>query len=491
MKCPKCGNEIQEGKLLCEKCGEEVKFVPDFDLEVETEINETLSNLVKNVIFPENEQKMPEDEEEAENGENWQEPRIHRERTTAGSRKKRLIVIGAGIVIGIAAVVTGVVKTVEHSMYSSYDYQYSRALECAVEDHFDEAIAYLERALALEPSQLEARFLLAKYYDRNGQVQSAALVLEELLRQQPSNEEEVYDLLLSIYEKREEYQKMGEALKKCEISSILDKYNQYLASEPQFNYQEGVYDDMMSITMESDTDGFIYYTLDGSEPSKNSTVYEIPLELEAGEYVIKAMFVNMYGVESDVVIKTYYINLTVPKEPDINLISGSYSEPQFIEVFHDTDTRIFYTLDGTTPTEKSLRYTEPLEMPYGTSNFSIVAINEAGVSSQVVRRTFQLAIQANFTTDLAIQVLMNNLWASGEIVDLQGHVQDRLGYNSYQVDTVVYLNDALYYIVSEEYVDTIGKAHDTHNLFAVDTNTAELFQARKIAEGQYYLLPME
>ena len=34
MKCPKCGNELEEGKLLCEKCGEEIQIVPDFENEI-------------------------------------------------------------------------------------------------------------------------------------------------------------------------------------------------------------------------------------------------------------------------------------------------------------------------------------------------------------------------------------------------------------------------------------------------------------------------
>ena len=31
MKCPKCGNEIEDGKLYCGVCGEEIRIVPDFD----------------------------------------------------------------------------------------------------------------------------------------------------------------------------------------------------------------------------------------------------------------------------------------------------------------------------------------------------------------------------------------------------------------------------------------------------------------------------
>ncbi len=43
MKCPHCGNELKEGYLICEKCGEEIRIVPDFEPEIENSITETLS----------------------------------------------------------------------------------------------------------------------------------------------------------------------------------------------------------------------------------------------------------------------------------------------------------------------------------------------------------------------------------------------------------------------------------------------------------------
>lgn len=45
MKCPHCGNELKEGYLICEKCGEEIRIVPDFEPEIENSITETLSTL--------------------------------------------------------------------------------------------------------------------------------------------------------------------------------------------------------------------------------------------------------------------------------------------------------------------------------------------------------------------------------------------------------------------------------------------------------------
>ena len=45
MKCPNCNREIPEGHMYCDHCGTEINFVPDFDPEVENEINATLSGV--------------------------------------------------------------------------------------------------------------------------------------------------------------------------------------------------------------------------------------------------------------------------------------------------------------------------------------------------------------------------------------------------------------------------------------------------------------
>lgn len=485
MKCPKCGNEIQEGKLLCGVCGEEVKIVPDFDLEVETQMTETLSNIVKNFIFEDSvEEQVDELEQDTEAG--WLEV-FPEKRIIRRFSKKRVCILLIGVLIFVCFMSYVVTQIIQFSIKNSFAYQFDKATECATNEHYDEAVAYLERALAIEPEQLDARFLLAKYYYKNGQVQSAILDLQEMLKLGSDKNQEIYELLISIYEEQSEYKKIGELLNSCEVEGIVEAYIDYAALVPQFNIQEGVYDETLSITLESNTQGFIYYTLDGSTPTRNSMVYESPIILESGDYTIKAYFVNMYGAESEMVTKTYYINLSVPDVPDVALDSGIYKTPQLIEIFHDKDTKIFYTLDGTMPTKESIRYTEPIEMPYGTSNFTIVAINEAGLASEVVRRTYQLYIDTVFSAELAMQILKNNLLVNNVISDMDGHVSGKLGINMYTVQTVVELNGALYYIITEEYVDTLGKKHEANNIYAVDANVGELFTARKIGEGQYYL----
>ena len=72
-------------------------------------------------------------------------------------------------------------------------------------------------------------------------------------------------------------------------------------------------------------------------------------------------------------------------------------------------------------------------------------------------------------------------------MDLDGHVPNRLGVNQYYVKTIVDMNERIYYIVYEEYVDTTGKVHETNNMYAIDVETADLYTARKIGEGKYIL----
>lgn len=476
MICPKCGNELEEGKLLCEHCGEEVKIVPDFDIELEVKLEESISSVIEDLTG---------DEPVRKHGGFSKEPGKIR-----WLKILLIVLIFAGLAFGTAAVVRRVIADRRNN---SFAYQYEMAVECAAQKNYADAVKYLERAFAIEPDNLDVRILLAKYYDKNGQQQNTISILEELLKTDAEYEDrdEAYDMLLGLYEQQKDYVKIGEMLKSCDVPRIVSKYNKYAAFLPEFNKQGGVYDELISITLSGNTQGAVYYTMDGTTPTDKSAVYETPILLESGPYIIRAVFVNTYGVQSDVVTRNYYINAAVPEPPLIKPDSGAYAEPRLIEVQHDSSTKVYYTTDGSLPDKYSLRYTCPIEMPYGISNFSFIAVNESGLGSEVVKRTYQLEIQANFDTELALQVLKNNLWAQGRLLNVEGNVPGKLGVNLYRVRTVVQSEDTVYYIVYEEYMDTLGETHDTGNIFAIDTATCDLYRADRVDEGKYDLMPFQ
>lgn len=493
MICPNCGKELEEGKLLCENCGEEVKIVPVFDIELEDELRESISALLEDMASESQIDIGFEDKGNIKDA----LYQYFLKNPVVGNRLKQMMIAFLAVVLAGGLTFTGI-HILNKQRNNSFSYQYENAVELAEQNEYSDAVSHLERALAIESDDLDARFLLAKYYDKNGQRQNATELLEEILDigTDYSNRDEVYDMLLSIYEEQSDYIKMGDLLKDCNVSRILTKYNKYAAFKPKFNKQGGEYDELISISLSGNASGYVYYTLDGTTPTKNSPVYETPILLEAGKYVIKAKFINMYGVESDIETQTYQISQPIPISPVINLESGAYDEPQLIEVYHNKTTQIYYTIDGTVPDKYSTQYTEPIEMPYGNSEFAFIAIDtSSGIGSEVVKRTYQLEIQANFDTELAFQVLKDALCISGELLNVEGNVPGKFGLNRYRVQTLYREEETLFYIVYEEYVDTTAKVHDTGNIYAIDVETADLYKALKVSEGNYdlqpFILPME
>ena len=59
MKCPKCNQELKEGQLYCEFCGEEIKIVPEFEPEIENRIEETLLNMADIINEVEADEVLP------------------------------------------------------------------------------------------------------------------------------------------------------------------------------------------------------------------------------------------------------------------------------------------------------------------------------------------------------------------------------------------------------------------------------------------------
>ena len=49
MNCPKCGKELLEGQLYCENCGGEINLVPEFETEIEKSMAESIQSIIEDV----------------------------------------------------------------------------------------------------------------------------------------------------------------------------------------------------------------------------------------------------------------------------------------------------------------------------------------------------------------------------------------------------------------------------------------------------------
>ena len=70
MKCPNCGEEMTDGALYCEHCGEDIHIVPDFEPELESNLEQTISGIVEELDEP-----SPEIENQEKNSENTKKKR--------------------------------------------------------------------------------------------------------------------------------------------------------------------------------------------------------------------------------------------------------------------------------------------------------------------------------------------------------------------------------------------------------------------------------
>lgn len=502
MECPKCGNELSEGKLLCEHCGEEVKYVPDFDIELEHELTQSISSIMEELADGgDATENQPVDNTAADTNALFGTDYDLNDKLSDYFPKKKIdffkngkimaVAITVAIVMAVVVVLLTRQSAVSAEQEDSYDYQYEQALNAAARGEYGDAISYLEKAVLLDESNTDAAFLLSQYYGRNGMRADEIDALIRIIAQNPDYQkrDEVYDRLLAIYEEDKNYEGIAEILEDCDEGRIALKYNRYAAYPPNFNKEGGEYDGIISITLEGNTGGTVYYTMDGTVPTEQSSEYKTPILLESGDYIISAVFVNAYGIMSEAASQSYTIALSMPDSPVINLDSGAYDEPALIEVFHEDGTKIYYTTDGSIPDKSSKRYNNPIEMPYGVSNFSFVAIDKSGSKSDVVSRSYDLKIKAAFDMDIALQVLKNSLVVSGKLLDTDGNVPDMPGRNQYQIHTAVRINGTLCYVVYEEYVDISGNVYETNDIYAIDAGTGQLYYAYKIDEGKYNLKP--
>lgn len=478
MKCPHCGNELMEGHLICEKCGEEIQMVPDFEPEIENSITETLTTLAA-LQEGEDTQEISQAEEKAEE-EDVQET----DDPVEDGRKIWLIV---------CLVVIFVVSLVTYGTYSYHittvEYQITRAKEYAANESYDEAIACLETAYESYPNEAKLLFLEADYYYLQQDNDSAVNVLYRIIEKgnfSYEDLEEAYNKIITIYANQGMYGQINELLRSCPETGIVTMYQSYLAMEPEFSYVEGSYAEVIPLKLSSNTAGTIYYTTDGSKPTKNSEIYTAPLFLETGEYTISAFFVNDYGIESEIVSKTYIINLSVPNAPEVELYSGEYTEPTMIAVEGVEGCKLYYTTDESEPTQDSVPYTGPIPMPLGKTLFKFVNISDEGIPSEVTTRTYTLTLRDAIPTTQAVNNLVERLVETGYLEDAEGHNKRQSGTLSYQFSSVLrigYEDD--YYTIYEYYDDGTGMLSRTDKVFLVQIHTGAAAQLGYDEKGEF------
>jgi hypothetical protein len=137
---------------------------------------------------------------------------------------------------------------------------------------------------------------------------------------------------------------------------------------------------LVTITSSTHESG-IYYTNDGSQPTANSTLYSGPIQVNASE-TIKAIATAPGYLESSISAAAYVITAPIAATP---------TATQTITITEATQgATVYYTMDGSTPTTSSTKYTGPITLSVNSVlKFIAVAPNYAQSAVRTVTTTIQ------------------------------------------------------------------------------------------------------
>ena len=450
---------MAENALYCEHCGEDIHIVPDFEPELEQNIQQIISGIMEELEDPLQEGKPEETREVQSDPESELTPK---------KRWKWLLPTILAVLILGAALGMGVWVY----LHNSREYQVSRAEQYVASGDYDSAISHYKRALVLDENNIELQFSLAEvYFLKNNKIEYEYL-LRDIARNESATMEQLdraYGKLIAIYRAREDYATINQLILGSGNEQMISTYQNYIANPPEFSVIEGYYTSIQPLKLTAMGTGRIYYTMDGSDPDENSTLYTMPIILEKGEYVVTAVFVNENGIYSEIVRKEYYIDNDDIPEPEISIVSGEYYVPVYIEVLDlEEDEEVYYTTDGSVPSYSSNRYTEPIPMPLGSSRYMFARIVD-GVTGEVAERNYTLVLNTENTPEQAVQSIREYALDIGRIFDETGHFDDSGAMYIYEYLYVANINEVSdFFVIAEVRRESDGTQVRTGNFYAVN-----------------------
>jgi hypothetical protein len=132
-------------------------------------------------------------------------------------------------------------------------------------------------------------------------------------------------------------------------------------------------------------DGEIYYTLNGNTPTNRSILYKGPITL-TNTTTLKFIAIDIFGNISPVYTSIYNIDNIKPSAT-ATPNNGNYNTKQVVKIQMNKNGKIYYTLDGKTPTNRSILYKGPITITK-TSTLKFIAIDFYNTISPVYTKLY-------------------------------------------------------------------------------------------------------
>ena len=372
MNCKYCGHKLGDDAAYCPSCGREVRLVADYQV-----LGDSLTS-EKPVEKDSRKKKITVSQDEIARA-----IRHEREEKKRKKKQKQRIAIIVTVVIVIAAAGIGWRMHRTYIEEHSLEYQLSAAESAFSNGKYDAAYDAVQKAIDLDDTSADAWLLKADILYAQKEYDKAESVLKKLISLYPENTT-AYSTLIRIYETNQQQDKIADLFASCTDLTIRDKFSAYICNAPAADPESGSYSDYVNVTLTADEDTKIYYTTDGTLPSReNGSLYSEPIALEEGSTTLKAVAINAKNITSDLVTLSYSVLYPVPDTPKIAPSSGKFTDGMdtTIQVIVPDGCTAYYAFDKK-PTEKTgKKYTGPVEMPDGEHTFYAILINAYGKSS--------------------------------------------------------------------------------------------------------------
>ena len=382
MKCSYCGALVEEGRVFCMNCGEEIQWVPEYNPISSYRPNDVVQDVAQS------EDSIRETAVKINPRKNDSASREH-----VKPRKKKHRFLKTLFFLAAAALCAlGVKWYIDQKNYNSYDYQMQMAQETRESGEYETAFTYANRAAVLSGEGEEPQILKAQILYEMGNTSEAQKLLEEIIPENPSSLE-AYGQLVYILESEEDMTALSGLIEGISDEKVKKEYQAYMPVEVKASQPPGTYEDWTAVELYTEGEQMcsIYYTTDGTDPLIKRNIYKTAIDLPEGMTTLRAVAINEKGVPGEIKSYTYNVEIPIPDAPAITPASGEYTSA--------SDTRItvsvpegftaYYSFDEK-PGKESALYTQPVEMIAGEHTFYAIIVDENGKESYPGSATYIL-----------------------------------------------------------------------------------------------------
>jgi tetratricopeptide (TPR) repeat protein len=200
---------MKEDALYCEKCGEDIHIVPDFEPELEEAWQKTIDNIANDISDNNDIQAEPDNKKNQ-------------------NRIKTVAVLCFCVLLIILAAVFSI--NIYHNF--SLNYQTEMARKYSDSMNYDKAIKCYNRAIELDADNVLLKIELADVYFRQNNKMEYEYLLREIVKDENADEEQIesaYGKLIAIYRSRGDYQEINDFLLASGNSAVISAYQGYIA----------------------------------------------------------------------------------------------------------------------------------------------------------------------------------------------------------------------------------------------------------------------